>query len=126
MPSLKSGSLATAKSGCTSMEMIFSMFVTHIFTMVTSSLWVFPLSICSGFVYGLLILSAICFTDRSVATPGCCQLGFLTSVHSLCVCVCLFLRGVSLTDSKHLALVLLFALISFFFFQSVSLYHHVT
>lgn len=126
MSSLTSGSLATAKSGCISMEVMLSMFVTHMFTMVTSSLWVFPLSICSGFVYGLLILSAICFTDRSVATPGCCQLGILTSVHSLYVCVCVFLRGVSLTDSKHLGLVLLFALISFFFFQPASLYHQVT
>lgn len=43
----------------------------------------------------------------------CFQLGVLTSVHSLCVCVCLFLRGVSLTDSQHLGLVLLFALILF-------------
>lgn len=124
MPSLTSGSLATAKSGCTSMEMILSMFVTHIFTTVTSSLWVFPLSICSGFVYGLLILSAICFTDWSVATPGCFQLGILTSVHSLCLCVSFPARCVS---HRQQALgswtVVCF---DFFFFQSVSLYHHVT
>lgn len=66
MPSLTSGSLATAIPGCTFMEMILSMFVTHIFATVTSSQWVFPLSICSGFVYVRLILSAICITDWSV------------------------------------------------------------
>lgn len=108
MPSLTSGSLATAMPGCTFMEMILSVFDTYI---------------CNGDIISVgfpfinmqwLCLYPINFVCNLHHRLKCCfQLGVLTSVHSLCVCVCLFLRGVSLTDSKHLGLVLQFALILF-------------